>query len=89
MTKETNGCVIGVGLAVLDQLIIWENTAVPVQDNTIVASDIQGGGMAATAMVAVTRLGGLAELWAAVGDDWSGEEIIHGLQMDDVDTSAL
>ncbi len=86
MTAEDRR-VVGLGLAVLDQLVIWQDTSVPVQDNEIIDTDMQGGGMAATAMVAVTRLGAQAELWTAIGDDWVGNEIINGLNMDHVDTS--
>ena len=49
------------------------------EGNRIVASDTQGGGMAATAMTAVAKLGGQAELWSAVGDDWVGDWIIRDL----------
>lgn len=89
MTVKKNKRVIGVGLACLDQLLIWEDTAVSVEENRIVNSDMQGGGMAATAMVAVSRLGGEAELWSAVGDDWVGEQIIQALQAEGVDTDQM
>ena len=81
--------VIGVGLACLDQLLIWEDTAAPIEGNKIVASDMQGGGMAATAMVAVSRLGGDAELWTAVGDDQAGDQIIRAAEMDGVNTDQM
>src|SRR4051812_28909368 len=38
-----------------------------------------GGGMAANASVAVARLGGTAEFWGRVGDDWLGEAIVAEL----------
>jgi sulfofructose kinase len=77
--------VVGVGLACLDQLLIWEDTAAPVEGNKITRSDMQGGGMAATAMVAVSRLGGQSELWSAVGDDWVGEQIVRLMEVEGVD----
>ena len=42
--------------------------------------------MAATAMVAVARLGGEAHFWGSVGGDWAGEMIVSGLQTEGVDT---
>ncbi|MFC1526146.1 PfkB family carbohydrate kinase [Candidatus Latescibacterota bacterium] len=79
--------VIGVGLACLDQLLLWEDMGAPVREARIVGRDAQGGGMAATAMVTVSRLGSDAELWCAVGDDWVGERILAELQDEGVDTT--
>jgi len=81
--------VIGIGVACLDQLILWEDMTVPVREAKIVTCDMQGGGMAATAMVTVTRLGGEAEFWGAVGNDWVGDRILKGLQDQRVDTSQV
>lgn len=82
-------CVIGVGLACLDQLLLWEDMGAPVRDGRIVGRQTQGGGMAATAMVAVSRLGGRAELWTAVGDDWVGDLIVRELGEEGVDTGQI
>lgn len=81
--------VVGIGVACLDQLILWEDMAAPVREATIATCDMQGGGMAATAMVTVTRLGGEAEVWAAVGNDWVGDRILKGLDAERVDTSQV
>lgn len=81
--------VVGVGLACLDQVLIWEDVGDSVEESKVVQSDLQGGGMAATAMVAVSRLGGVAELWTAVGDDWVGDHIVAGLIADGVDTQRV
>jgi sulfofructose kinase len=81
--------VVGVGLACLDQLMVWQDMSKPVQENRIAACDMQGGGMAATAMVAVSRLGGRAELWSAVGDDWVGDRILQDLAAYRVDTDQV
>ena len=78
--------VVGIGIACLDQLILWSDTNVAVRGGRIVDCDMQGGGMAATALVAVTRLGGRAELWGAVGTDWIGDMIVRGLEEEQVDT---
>jgi sulfofructose kinase len=40
-------------------------------------------------MVTVARLGGRAEMWSAVGDDWIGGLILRGLAEDRVDASQI
>ena len=81
--------VIGIGVACLDQLILWEDMTAPVREARIAACDMQGGGMTATAMVTVARLGGEAEFWGAVGDDWVADRILKGLEDERVDTSQV
>ena len=81
--------VIGIGIACLDQLLLWQDAGRPVRGNKIVAHDLQGGGMAATALVAVARLGGEAECWAAIGTDWAAEQIVRGLEQENVDTNQM
>ena len=81
--------VIGIGVSCLDQLIRWRDMKAPVLGNEIVGYDVQGGGMAATAMVAAARLGCQAEYWGAVGDDWSADLILRGLADEGVDTRCV
>jgi sulfofructose kinase len=81
--------VIGLGLGVLDQLLLWRDMKAPVRENKIVDFTTQGGGMTATALVAVARLGGAAEFWGAVGTDWMGDLILQGLAQEGVDTSQV
>jgi sugar/nucleoside kinase (ribokinase family) len=81
--------VIAIGMACLDQLMVWEDVTAPIQRNRLVGYDLQGGGMAATALVAVARLGGRAEIWAAVGDDWAGDLILRDLAAEGVDTRCV
>ena len=81
--------VVGVGLACLDQLILWRDMKAPVQGNEILEFATQGGGMVGTALVAVTRLGGAAEFWGAIGTDWMGDQILDGLAQEGVDTSQV
>lgn len=50
---------------------------------------VQGGGPAATAMVAVRRLGLSAALVAGVGDDLFGRMMMAGLEEEGVDTSGV
>jgi sulfofructose kinase len=78
--------VVGVGLACLDQLILWRDMHAPVAGNNILDFQVQGGGMVGTSMVAVARLGGQAEFWGAVGDDWMGRMILEEFRCENVDT---
>jgi len=81
--------VIGLGLGVLDQLLLWRDMKAAVRENKVVDFSTQGGGMTATALVAVTRLGGAAEFWGTVGTDWMGDQILQGLAEEGVSTSQV
>jgi len=81
--------VIGLGLGVLDQLLLWRDMKAPVRDNKIIDFATQGGGMTATALVAVARLGGAAEFWGTVGTDWMGDQILQGLEQEGISTSQV
>jgi len=90
MVRDNTGRkVIGVGLACLDQLIMWQDMKAPVAANRILNFEVQGGGMTGTALVAVSRLGGRAEFWGGVGTDWMGGMILKGLADEGVDTSQV
>ncbi|HET6429005.1 MAG TPA: PfkB family carbohydrate kinase [Phycisphaerae bacterium] len=88
-SDQSSKTVIGVGLACLDQVILWADSAEPVHAARVKDFDVQGGGMTATAMVAAARLGARAEFWGAVGDDWAGGMIIDGLAAEGVDVSQV
>ncbi len=81
--------VIGIGVAVLDQVLLWEDMSKPVFGNRVLSQQLQGGGMVGTAMTAVARLGGRAEIWASVGSDLVGQRIIDDLAREGVDTSQV
>lgn len=78
---------IGLGIACLD--MIWLLDEYPAEDTKNQAGDllIQGGGPAATALVAAARLGLSAAYFGAVGDDPAGRAILDGLREEGVDTS--
>ncbi len=79
--------VVGVGLACLDQLIRWKDAALPVHENRVLDFSMQGGGLVGTALSAVTRLGGRAEWWGAVGGDWMGRMVLDSLTQEGIDVS--
>jgi sulfofructose kinase len=77
--------IICVGHAALDR--IYRIDAFPQQPTKVRALEHieAGGGMAANAAVAISRLGGKAELWSRTGDDGAGTNIRAGLKGEKVD----
>jgi sugar/nucleoside kinase (ribokinase family) len=77
--------VVCVGLATLDS--IYAVPAHPEPDARAVANElaVAGGGPAATAAVALARLGVESVFVGAVGDDEAGAEIVRGLAREGVD----
>ena len=68
--------VICLGLAALDQ--VWRADSLFAGGGEKLRAtgyETVGGGMAATAAVAVARLGGQAWFWGRAGDDAAGEEL--------------
>ena len=72
--------VVGLGFCCLDELLLLERIPRAEEQVTVHDRALEGGGMAATAMVAVTRLGGRAAFIGAIGDDATGAQIRHGFE---------
>ena len=81
--------VIGVGLACLDYLLQVPDLSQVGRGCRLQDFGRQGGGMVATAMVAVARLGGQAELWTVLGQDDHGDQILEELAVEGVDLSQV
>ncbi|HUT35230.1 MAG TPA: PfkB family carbohydrate kinase, partial [Planctomycetota bacterium] len=79
---------ISVGLSVMDYLFLCEELPRG-QFGGAVDHLVQGGGLAATAAVAMARLGGTVEMWSRVGDDLQGRFILEQFQAEGVDTSQV
>jgi len=81
--------VICVGVVFLDHVFRVDDATA--RGHRLFAGDYTatGGGMAATAAVAVSRLGGRAALWARLGDDAAGRLILDELARWSVDTTAV
>ena len=81
--------IICVGHAALDR--IYRIEAFPPEPTKVRALEHieAGGGMAANAAVAISRLGGTAELWSRTGDDAAGSSVRAGLQAERVDVRYL
>ena len=76
---------ISVGHAALDRIYrINAFPAEPTKVRALEAIEI-GGGMAANAAVAATRLGARVEVWSRTGDDNAGVTIRSGLKAENVD----
>ena len=80
---------LGIGLATLDHLVRVEQF--PAADTKVETGPLQveGGGPAATAMVAAARLGEPARFVGTVGDDARGGEIRRGLESEGVEVEHL
>ena len=81
--------VVGIGLACVDQLLMWQDVKASVVDGKVLEMDMQGGGMVGTGLTAVRRLGGAAEFWGVVGDDWLGGLVVQGLRKEGMDVSQV
>lgn len=81
--------VAAVGLACLDH--VWQVERFPPTGSRTHAEDYRshGGGPAATAAVAASRLGAASHLWASVGDDEAAAAIVTELEREGVRVHAL
>ncbi len=89
MSADDRPVVLCVGIATNDEILTVDD--LPAGDGKWSASARSrvGGGVAANAAVAVTRLGGRGRLWSAVGDDASGTDVVDELRSDGVDVSLV
>lgn len=64
--------IVCLGIVTVDR--IWHMAEIPARPVKVPADDFRetGGGMAATAAVAIAALGGRSELWSRIGDDGNG-----------------
>lgn len=81
--------VICVGMVAQDQ--VWALESLPTAAGKTVAAGFSstGGGLASTAAVAISRLGGRAALWARAGQDAAGATVLDELSEYGVDTRHL
>ena len=77
--------IAGIGFASVDYLCIVSH--IPMDEKTeAIERLVQGGGAAATAIVAASKLGAKTAFMGIVGDDQAGTEIINSFQKEKTDT---
>jgi sulfofructose kinase len=78
--------VLCVGQATLDHVLTVADDLVVGRKHVAQRHDVVGGGLAANAAVAVSRLGGTAALASVIGHDETGDRVLAGLRAEHVDT---
>ena len=86
---EPKARVMVAGSAALDFVYQMDNLPERAEKYAARAVDIVGGGCAANAAVAISRLGGKSQLLARFGQDQVSEMVIGQLSLEDVDTLPL
>ncbi len=81
--------VIGLGASTIDILTLVEHFPTRREVQQALSTVIQGGGPVATAMVAVSRLGGNAAMIDSIGDDWVGRLVVQEFQNEEVGTELI
>jgi len=81
--------VIGLGASTIDVLTLLEHFPTRREVQQALFTVIQGGGPVATAMVAVSRLGGKSAMIDSIGDDWAGKHILQDFELEGVRTDFI
>jgi ribokinase len=81
--------VLGFGAIAVDELLYVDHYPPADAKVNILTADRQGGGLTATALVAVTRLGGTAAYAGRLGDDDLSRHAINALEREGVDCSLI
>jgi len=89
MSRRGQFDVVGIGCCAVDTLGIYEGPIEEDQKMQVYQTTRQGGGLVATGLVAVARLGGSARYVGKVGDDDHGQFIIREFKTEGVDASCI
>ncbi len=81
--------VLCVGIATLDQVFRVETMPARAEKFRAHELVVTGGGTAANGAVAIARLGGAVSLYATLGEDPIGREIVAGLEREKIDCSGV
>ncbi|GBD95921.1 5-dehydro-2-deoxygluconokinase [bacterium BMS3Abin06] len=81
--------VAGLGQCSLDNLFIVDSFPVPDTKKEVIEWTIAGGGPAATALAALSRLGMDCSFYGITGDDEAGRKITDSLRLENIDISGL
>jgi len=86
---ETTFDVVGVGCCAADMLALYEGAIEEDQKMEVPQMTRQGGGLVATGLTAVARLGGKARFIGKVGDDDPARFIVREFEREGIDTSCI
>ncbi len=89
MAEKRTYDVVGVGCCAVDTLAIYEGPIREDEKMRVYQTTRQGGGLVATGLAAVARLGGTASYVGKVGDDDNGRFIVADFEREGVDTSCI
>lgn len=81
--------VIGLGASTIDILTLVERFPARREVQQALSTVVEGGGPVATAMVAVSRLGGSAAMIDSLGGDWAGGLVLRDFQNEGVETENI
>jgi ribokinase len=81
--------VVGLGCCAVDTLCIYEGPIEEDQKKEVAGITRLGGGLVATGLVAVARLGGTARYIGKVGDDDHAQFVIREFKREGVDTNCI
>jgi sulfofructose kinase len=81
--------VVGLGASTIDVLTLVEHFPKGREVQQALSTVIQGGGPVATALVAVSRLGGRTAMIDSIGDDWAGDLVLRDFQHEGVGTETI
>ena len=81
--------VLGIGVSTIDILSVVEQYPSEEGVQKAIETSVQGGGPVATALVALSKLGGKAAMIDVIGDDWRGKRIEEEFEVYGVSTEHL
>jgi len=87
VTKQFD--VVGLGASTVDVITVVDHFPTGRETQEALAMTIQGGGPVATAVVAVSRLGGTSAMIDCIGDDWAADLVLEGFRSERVDTNLI
>jgi sugar/nucleoside kinase (ribokinase family) len=89
MSAEHEFDVVGLGCSAVDTLGIYEGEIEVDQKMQVYQTTRQGGGLVATGLVAVARLGGKGRFIGRLGDDDPAQLIVRDFEQEGVDTRCI
>jgi sulfofructose kinase len=81
--------VVGLGASTMDIITLVDHFPARRESQQALAMTIQGGGPVATALVAISRLGGKTAMIDSIGDDWAGALVLDGFHTEAVNTDTV